>query len=323
MRQAAVLAVLSAMTLSLLIQAGAGQNPAPFTPIATRAIVRLSIPGFVDFLAPDDRAVWSTNEDRVEKLAHDSPGPVAVVAVPAPCGAMTVAFGSLWVASCRESSVFRINLKSLTVSAKIRTGLADPEGELSLAAGAGSIWVLTDAKGVLSRIDPTTDRVIAQVRVAPYSYAAAFAFDAVWITNTGPSGHQAAGSVQRIDPATNRVTATIPVGSIPRFLAAGEGGIWTLNQGDGSVTRIDPRNNRPVASIQLGMAGGGGDIAAGGGRVWVRGKKVLLASIDPATNRVAEIFGPPAGSGAVRVAGDLVWVTAHDTKTVWVLQVSR
>ncbi len=32
--------------------------------------------------------------------------------------------------------------------------------------------------------------------VAPHSYAAAFAFDTVWITNTGPAGHQAAGSVQ-------------------------------------------------------------------------------------------------------------------------------
>lgn len=71
------------------------------------------------------------------------------------------------------------------------------------------------------------------------------------------------------------------------------------------------------------MTGRGGDIAAGGGRVWVRAKKVLLASIDPATNRVDEIFGPPAGSGAVRVAGDLIWVTARDTKTVWVMQASK
>lgn len=323
MRQAAVSAVFPAIAFSLMSQVGVAQEPAPFTPIAARAISTLSIPGYVDFLAPDGRAVWSTNEGRVEKLIHDSSGPVAVVAVPAPCGAMTVAFGSLWVANCKDSSVYRIDLRSMMVSAKIRTGLADPEGELSLAAGAGSIWVLTDAKGVLSRIDPKTNRVIARIRVSPNSYAAVFAFDAVWITNTGPSDHQVAGSVQRIDPIANRVTATIPVGPVPRFLAGGEGGIWTLNQGNGSVTRIDPGNNHPVASIQLGMPGGGGDIAAGGGRVWVRGKNVLLASIDPANNRVVEILGPPAGSGAVRVAGDLIWVTAHDTKTVWVLRSLR
>jgi YVTN family beta-propeller protein len=307
----------------LLSQEGAAQEPVTPTPIAAMALATLKIPGYVDFLAADGRAVWSTNEGRVEKLQHDRLTPVAVVPVPSPCGAMTVAFGSLWVANCRDSSVYRVDLKSLRISAKIRTGLADPEGELSLADGAASVWVLSDAKGVLSRIDPKVDRVIAQIPVAPHSYAAAFAFDAVWITNTGPVGDQTAGSVQRIDPATNRVIATIPVGPTPRFLAAGEGGVWTLNQGDGTVTRIDPLSNRPVASIPLGMKGGGGDIATGGGRVWVRGSKVLLASIDPATNRVTDVFGPPAGSGAVRVAGNLVWVTAHDTKTVWVLEAPR
>jgi DNA-binding beta-propeller fold protein YncE len=233
---------------------------------------------------------------------------------------MTVAFGALWVANCTDSSIYRIDLKSQRIAAIIHTGLADPEGELSLAAGAGSIWVLTDSAGVLSRIDPRTNRVVARIDVAHNSYAAAFGYGTVWITNTGPADSRLPGSVQRIDPEVNKVVATIPVGPAPRFLAAGDGGVWTLNQGDGTVTRIDPRDNRTAATITLGMQGSGGDIATGAGRVWVRGKKVLLASVDPATNRVLERFGPPAGSGAVRVAGDFVWVTAHDIRTVWVLK---
>jgi streptogramin lyase len=75
-----------------------------------------------------------------------------------------------------------------------------------------------------------------------------------------------------------------------------------------------------AANLPLGMLGGGGDIATGAGRVWVRGNDVLLATIDPARNEVETVYGPPAGSGAVRVAEDLVWVTAHDTNTVWVLR---
>jgi len=296
------------------------QAPTDTVPIASRAMRTLTIPGYADFLAADGRAVWTTNEGRVEKLQDDRAGVVVSISMPEPCGAMTVAFAALWVASCRDSSVYRIDLATHAIAARIRSGLADPTGELSLAAGAGSIWVLSDVKGVLSRIDPASNRVIAQIAVQPHSFAAAFAFGAVWVTNTGPPGGSADGSVQRVDPATNRVSATIPAGPVPRFLAAGEGGVWTLNQGDGTVTRIDPMTNRPVASIPLGMTGGGGDIAAGGGRVWVRGKKILLAAIDPATNRTVEVFGPPAGSGAVRVAGDLVWVTAHDTKTVWILR---
>lgn len=114
--------------------------------------------------------------------------------------------------------------------------------------------------------------------------------------------------------------ATIPVGPIPRFLAAGEAGVWTLNQGDGPVSRIDPTSNRVAATIATEVAGPGGDIATGVGRVWVRAEKILLSVIDPMTNRVTERFGPPAGSGAVRVANNLVWLTAHDIETVWVLR---
>ena len=289
-------------------------------PIAQAAVATLTIPGYVDFLAADGAGVWATNRGRVEKLVHDKAGPVATVEMPRPCGGMATGFGSLWVAGCQDRSLYRIDLQTARVVATIPTGLADRSGELSVDVGAGSVWLLTDAAGVLSRVDPETNKVIAQIPVKPDSFAAVFGFGSVWVTNTGDSRPTDPGSVQRIDPVTNQVIATIPVGPVPRFLAAGEGGVWTLNQGDGSVTRIDPARNRVAATIPVGVSGGGGDIAAGAGRVWVRATKVLLSTIDPATNRVIARYGPPAGSGAVRVAGDLVWITAHDTQTVWVLK---
>lgn len=289
-------------------------------PIATRALATLSIPGYADFLAADGEMVWVTNDKRVELLRRDAPRPIATVAVPAPCGAMVTAFGALWVANCSDSSVYRIDLTSRAIVARIKTGLADTEGELSLAAGAGSIWVLSDAGGTLTRVDHTTNAVAARIAVAPHSYAVAFGFGSAWVTNTTSALPNANGSVQRVDPGTNRVVATIAVGDTPRFLAAGEGAIWTLNQRDGTVSRVDPLTNTLSATIDVGMKGSGGDIDAGGGVVWVRGKSVLLSSIDAATNRVRETFGPPSGSGAVRVAGRNVWVTAHDTHRVWVMR---
>jgi virginiamycin B lyase len=288
-------------------------------PIAEAASATLTIPGYVDFLAADGAGVWATNRDRVEKLVHDKAGPVATAEMPRPCGGMATGFGSLWVAGCQDRSLYRIDLQTAKVVASIPTGLADRSGELSVDVGAGSVWLLTDAAGVLSRVDPETNKVIAQIPVKPNSFAAAFGFGAVWVTNTGDSRPSDPGSVQRIDPATNQVTATISVGPVPRFLAAGEGGVWILNQGDGTVTRIDPVRNRVSATIPAGVAGGGGDIAAGAGRVWVRASRVLLSAIDPITNRVVARYGPPAGSGAVRVADGFVWVTAHDTQTVWIL----
>lgn len=315
-RSSAWLALICVGGVSL---AGA-QDSISTVPIASRAVATLSIPGYVDFLASDGAAVWVTNEGRVEQLRIGDARPVASVLVPQPCGAMVAAFGSLWVAGCKERALYRIDLARHRIVAVIRTGLADPSGELSLAAGAGSIWVLSDSAGRLARVDPRTNEVIAVVTVAPHSYAAVFDFGAVWITNTGPGSGTTAGAVQRIDPQSNQVVATIPVGPGPRFLAAGEGGVWTLNQGDGTVSRIDPATNRRVADISVGVPGSGGDIATGAGRVWVRATKVLLSAIDPASNRVVARYGPPAGSGAVRVAAGRVWITAHDVDQVWVLR---
>jgi virginiamycin B lyase len=306
--------------LVLLAAPARAQDAPPSTPIAARARATLKVPGYADFLVADGPSVWATNKGRIEQWYVDRPGPTATVAVPAPCGAMSVAYGSIWVANCRDGSIYRVSRRNRRVTATIPTGLAARNGELSLAAGAGAIWVLSDSTGVLSRVDPSTNRVVARIPVAPYSYAAVFGFDAVWITNTGARGTESPGAVQRIDPGTNRVVATVPVGPVPRFLAAGEGGIWTLNQGDGSVSHVDPRHNSVAATIQVGAVGPGGDIATGRNRVWVRATKILLSAIDPQTNQVTERFGPPVGSGAVRVAEKLVWVSAHDIQTIWVLE---
>ena len=284
------------------------------TPIAAEALVTLSLSGYPDFLAADGEAVWVTNVDAVQKLTLKKSTPTLTAAAPGICGAPVVAFGSLWAASCKDRTVMRIDTRSGHIIARIPCRIAAADGELSLAAGAGSIWILSDTKGVLSRIDSKSNQVIAEISVKANSYCAAFGFDAVWITNTSDS------SVQRIDPQTNSVTTTISVGPTPRFLAVGELGVWTLNQGDGTVTRIDPSTNSAVATIDCQAPGSGGDIATGAGSVWVRAKNGrMLQAIDPVTNSVDRIYGPLNGSGAVRVSGQHVWVTAHDVNKVWVL----
>ena len=287
----------------------------PVLDISKAAAATLQIPGNPDFLAVDGDDVWITNQGRVERLRCGDPRPITTVRMPQPAGAMAIGFGSLWVASGgANGSLHRINRDTARVDTVIPTGLADPSGELSVAVGAGSVWLLTDAKGELSRIDPATNAVVAKIAVLPDSFAAVFGFDAVWITNTK------ANSVQRIDPVSNTVVATILVGPTPRFLAAGEHAVWTLNQGDGSVSRINVERNKVEATIHAGVEGEGGDIDVGQGRVWVRAAKVLLSVIDPGSNQVVRRYGPPAGSGAVRVAGPYVWVSAHDVTTVWVLR---
>lgn len=309
-------------------QAASSAQPATATSssvvdISSRAVHTLKIPGSADFLAVADGEAWVTNRGRVEKLKAGTPDPVATVVVARPCGGMEIAFGSVWVVDCRSRALVRINRATAEIEATIPTGVADATGELSIASDAGSIWLMTDTNGVLSRVNPVTNTVIAQIKTQPKSYAVAFGFGSVWLTTTGARADSISGSVQRVDPATNSVVATIATNARPRFLAAGAGGVWTLNQQDGTVSRIDPATNKVAATIQTAAIGGGGDLAAGGGKVWVRGSRLSLAAIDPKSNRVVAEYGPGAGSGAVRVAGNFVWVTALDIEMVWVLSAAK
>jgi streptogramin lyase len=299
---------------------GGGGDLAVRLSLGERARHTLHVPGYADFLALEGDDAWVTNEGRVEKLRAGASAPIATVPVAQPCGGMAVDFGSLWVVDCRERALVRIDLSTTRVAAVIPTGVADPEGELSVATGAGSVWLLTDRTGVLSRIDPATNSVVARIAVQPFSFAAAFGFDSVWTAAAAGGTPEGGGSLQRIDPRTNTVTATIPVGPGPRFLAAGAGAVWTLHQGDGTVSRVDPERNTVAASVVAEASGPGGDIAVGAGRVWVRSTPSALSVIDPASNRVVAAYGPPCGSGAVRANERVVWVTAHDTRTVWVLE---
>ena len=301
--------------LFLLFQLAAAQQNMPSPQISIEGIATtIKVEGYPDFLAADDNGVWVTNEGKVEKFIYGNEKPVMSVSMLSPCGAMAVGFGSLWVANCVNKSLYRIDLITGTILAIIKTGIADPDGELSVAVGAGSVWLLTDINGELSRIDPNENRISTRIKVLPHSFAVAFGFDFVWVTNTKN------GSIQKIDPSREKVISTTSIGPTPRFLTAGSGAIWTLNQGDGTVSRIDPKTSQLVSTIPLDVAGTGGDIASGNNKIYVRAKNTMLSVIDPNTNKVVSRYGPPAGSGAVRIENGRVWITAHDINTIWVLK---
>jgi virginiamycin B lyase len=283
--------------------------------ISDRAIETIKLDGYPDFLAADGNDVWVTNIGKVQKLSANSKTPVLSVAIPAPCGAPIVAEGYLWIVSCKDRSIYKIDHLTGKVNAIIPLNISDPGGEISLAFGDGSLWILTDSAGTLSRIDPISNTIIKNIKVNKNSYCATFGYNSVWITTSEDPGF-----VQRIDPKTNKVVCTVPVGPNPRFLAAGENGVWTLNQKDGTISHIDPDSNKLIATIEGEVPGPGGDIAVGNNKVWVRSKKgALLLTIDPVDNKIINKYLPLCGSGAVRVANKYTWVSAHDVNSIWIL----
>jgi virginiamycin B lyase len=286
----------------------------PITRLKPEAV--FEVPGSPDWIAVDE-SVWISNfpKDSITQLDPKTNKVIATIATgKQPCSGLAVGFGSLWVPSCGDHTVARIDLKSGKLTGTLPIGVPDSEG--GIAAGAGSIWMLTDSLGTLARLDPDTNKIVAEIRVPAGSFTAAFGEEAVWVTST------ANDSVSRVDPQTNLVVETIKVGKSPRFLAVGEGGVWVLNQGNGSVSRVDPKTNKVVATIEVGVPGPGGDIAAGEGSVWVTSFDFPITRIDPESNRVVQQFAGDGGD-AIRVGLRSVWLSNLKAHNVWRIDPKR
>lgn len=296
-------------------------RPGVTTPGVKREITALKpmavfpVAGNPDWQVVTEDAVWVTSAktNTVHRLDAKTNKVAATVEVgKKPCSGLAAGFGSIWVPSCTDQTISRIDMKTNKVTASLPVGPAASEG--GLAASPDSIWILSDAKGLLSRIDPDTNRVVAEIQVPAGSVTCVVGEDgAIWISSPDAS------VVTRVDPKSNLVTDRVEVGPQPRFMASGGGSIWTLNQGDGSVSRIDVRTKKLITDIQLGVPGGGGEIAYGEGFVWVTVFDIPLSQIDPNTNKVIkQWFGP--GGDAVRIGHGSVWLSNIRQENVWRLE---
>ena len=273
------------------------------------------VPGAPDWMAAD-KEMWVSNSPKgtVSRLDPTSNVAATFAVGKNPCSGLAAGFGSVWVPNCGDSTVTRLDLKDGKPQATFPLTIADDEG--GVAVGAGSFWILTDTKGTLARVDPATNKVVAEIYVAPGSFAVAFGENAVWVTSSEKN------TLTRVHAQTHVIEATIPVGPTPRFLTVGEGAVWTLNQGDGSITRVDPKTNKVVATIAAGVPGGGGEISAGEGSVWVTTFEYPITRIDPSTNTVAQQFFGEGGD-AICVGLGWVWLTNIRAGTVWRLDPKR
>ena len=276
------------------------------------------VPGNPDWQVVTADAVWVTSgrKNLVGRLDPKTNTVVTLVETAArPCSGLVAAFGSIWVPICGEQDkpdtkgLQRIDPGTNTVTATLSVGPALSEG--GLTANEDSIWMLSDMKGLLSRIDPETNRVVAEIGVPPGSSVAVLGEDkAIWVVSTANS------VVVRIDPKTNLITDRVEVGPNPRFTTVGGGSIWTLNQGDGTVSRIDIARKKLITNIDVGVPGGGGEIAYGEGFVWVTVFEIPLTQIDPDNNKVVRQW-VGLGGDAVRVGHGSVWLSNIRQENVW------
>ena len=302
------LAVLALLAPVLLAQPT--NRPADLLPLRSVYFVRND----PDWMAITSDGVWVAvnHANKVVRLDAGTNRIGVSAAVKDPCSGLAADFGSLWVPSCGEHALVRMDATTGERQAVIPAAPADSEG--GIATGAGSVWLVTSESGELTRVDAATNTIRARIPIPAGSFNPLFAYGAVWVTS-----HKG-GTLLRIDPATSKVTDQIPVGPEPRFLAAGAGSLWVLNQGNGTVARVNASTRRLVATIPAHIPGHGGDIAFGADAVWATLIGTPLTRIDPATNRVTSQWHGEGGD-EVRFGFGSLWLTHIKAGFVWRLNV--
>ncbi len=276
----------------------------------------IRVGGDPDWMAVADDAVWVAiaSLNRVTQLSAARNEVGISIPVQEPCSGLVAGFGSVWIPSCGTHSLVRADLKTGGVQARIPIGPADSEG--CIALGADSVWLATNRTGVLSRIDPKANAVVASITIPSGSFCPVFADGFVWVTSTEHS------VLAKIDPGANKTVAEIPVGKNPRFATSGAGAVWTLNQGDGTISRVDTKTGKLVANIAAGLSGHGGEIAFGFGSVWVTMIHTPITRIDARSNSVVHQWTGDGGD-SIRAGLNSIWLTDLRAGIVWRISPSK
>lgn len=191
---------------------------------------------------------------------------------------------------------------------------AEPSNELTTLAtievaaapgaptfGFGSVWVPNHHAALVTRIDPETNEVLAEIPVGIQPGGEGLeAFGSMWFPNFGES------TVSRVDPATNTATSIDTGNGLTCGSPVEAGGlVWVGNCDALLLTGIDPQTSTVDRTLEVeGFPFGNGK------QLWVD-QALELAHIDPRTGRVLMTVdvGSSDHASAASFEGDRLWVS--------------
>lgn len=203
-------------------------------------------------------------------------------------------------ASTAASSVPAASLVSLPLQATI-PGFY---GAVAVLAIGKSVWVLDHSAVSLTRIDPATNQVSANVNLGSgFASGLGFAGGRIW------TFYQSAGKVVAVDPATAKIVLTIPLGQEGDTFAVGDGAGWLVT--GGQLAKIDASTGK-VTTFGLDSSCGTDGLAAGGGFAWLASAAGSLCKIDESSGTVVA-RGSGLGNGAgLAIVGGQPWLSGSD-----------
>ena len=317
----------NALVAALCLAASSGVAAlTPSPQVATRPFSDLKIAATItigktaDWVAVTPNGVWigSTGPYAVSEIDPQTHRVTQVQLPGEPCAGLAVDTDSLWVPLCgtqrTKPQLAKVDLKTRTLARVFDVGPAGPEG--GIAVGAGSVWMVTDKHGALARIDPTSGSILQTVHVPAGSYNPYFSDGHIWVTRV------AGAEVTSVDANTGKVVAHRATGQHPRFLTAGAGAVWTLNQKSGTVSRIGLAGERTL-TVPLHTPGMGGDITYAEGRIWSTAmpSKIPLSIVDAAKSVLLCQWKGDNGD-SIGYGFGAIWLTNYHAGTVSRIELS-
>ena len=192
---------------------------------------------------------------------------------------------------------------------------------LALLVVAGSVLFLVTRPArvhvlpnSLVRIDPSTNKVIADVAIAERGGAQLTAVPPheIWALN------QFDQVISIVDANANKLVRTLgvsdresPISGAGIVFAYGH--VW-VTATNGEVKELDPRTGAVVSRVRI--AGEAGFMAQGYERVWVTEITDVVHAIDPATGKVVLSARTGFGTNGIGVGEHAVWVSNYEDGTV-------
>jgi YVTN family beta-propeller protein len=172
--------------------------------------------------------------------------------LPACCGGIVVAGGSLWVLG--EVTLTRIDLAT-----GVRTSIA--VGGQSITAGDGEVWLLDRVFGTATPVDVATGKIAPSISLPGNPYQFAYGAGALWVADTQ------GGVVWRVPVTKSGTIDRVRVGQKPTDVAVGAGSVWVANSGDDTVAQIEPLGATVLKTIPV--EGSPSRVTVAFGEVWV------------------------------------------------------
>ncbi|MGH9891634.1 MAG: hypothetical protein ACREA0_06560 [bacterium] len=231
--------------------------------------------------------------------------------------------GSVWVSvlpgGSSDGALVRIDPVSNEILAEIQVpGVPGWEiGGGGLLVAEGSVWLTSrldgpgnGAEGFISRIDPSTNRVMDTITLTEGDVAdIAIDGTSIWALIRGNPGQP---EILRIDRSSGQVIATLPLdGGYGRHIFATNGSVLAAIVqppggpfDGGTLVRIDPSSNRVAGTFDLGTYP---SVAIGDGVIWAA-TSAGLVQIDPGTGQpISAPVNVPCTGDALAVGAGGVW----------------